>query len=79
MVGIKEKLQPMWKPPQEEIDIENPTPLMNPVHLGCTQREAEVDHQTFQSKPKFFKRIAATRVPEDTQTKEQVPSRKVTA
>ena len=32
------------------MDLEDPTPLLSQVYLGCTYREAKVDHPAFQAK-----------------------------
>ena len=43
---------------QKEID---PTPLMNQVFVGCTQRDAKVDLQAVQSKTELFNTSTTTR------------------
>ena len=57
--GWKEKNMDLtWKSLQKEIGLENPTPLMKQVFLGCTQREATVDPQAVQSKTELFRKSA---------------------
>ena len=51
----------MWKILQKEIDIEDPTPLIDHVYLGCTQREAKVDLHAVQSQTGLFKKLTTTR------------------
>ena len=41
MVGKKETLGPMWKVLRKESDLVHPTPLLNQVFWGCTQRETQ--------------------------------------
>ena len=55
----------MWKRLENKIDLEGPTPIMNQVYLGCSQRPAEVDEQIIASKAEFFKRITTSRVKDD--------------
>ena len=47
-----------------EIDVEDPTPLMDPVYLGCTQRERErettVDYRAVRDKIELFRTWTAT-------------------
>ena len=50
----------LWKFLRKEIDPEDPTPLLNQLHLGCTQREAEVDHHAVQAKAHLFRRFTTT-------------------
>ena len=65
MVGKTESLGPMWKRLEKKIDLEGPTPIMNQVYLGCSQRPAEVDEELIASKAEFLKRITTSRVKDD--------------
>ena len=46
---------------QKEINLEDPTPFLDHVHLGCTQRVAKVDPQAVQSKTELFKKLTTTK------------------
>ena len=41
----------MWQSQQVEIGLEDPTPIVNQVYLGCTQRDTQADIKTVKSKP----------------------------
>ena len=41
MVGGRHKMSPMWKKFVKLVDLEEPTPFLDHVNLGCTQRECE--------------------------------------
>ena len=45
----------MWIRLQEQIDFEDPTPLIDLVYLRCTHGEGKVGDQAFQSKSAWFK------------------------
>ena len=49
MVGKKEHVNPRWKVLRNDIDLEEPTPLLNQVSLDCIQRDAGVDHHALQA------------------------------
>ena len=70
----------MWdlcgKIQRKEVDLEDPTPLLNEIFFGCTQREAEVDHHAVQAKADLFRRITSTEV---TDEKKETTSRPITA
>ena len=51
MVGKKQNIDCMWKTLQKEIYLEDPTPSLDQVSLGCTQREAKCDPQAAHPKP----------------------------
>ena len=55
-------LGPMWTNLRKDIDLEDPTFLLNQVCWGFTQREAEVDHETVQSKADLYRRITTAEV-----------------
>ena len=49
MVERKQSMEKLWKFCKKEIDFEDPTPIIDQVCVGCTQREAKVDVQAVQS------------------------------
>ena len=55
MVGKSEDVGSVWKTLQNDIDLAEPTSLLNQVFLGCTQREAEVDQEAVQSETDLFR------------------------
>ena len=76
----EENMDLTWKSLQKDIGLENPTPLMNQVFLGCTQKEATVDDQAVQSKTEWFKKLTTIReVDVEDQTKETESLQKITA
>ena len=42
MAGKKQNLDPMWKLLKKEVDLGEPTSLLDRVYLGCTQRECQI-------------------------------------
>ena len=40
--GKKQNLDPMWKLLNKEVDVGEPTSLLDHVYLGCTQRQCEI-------------------------------------
>ena len=57
---------------QKEVDLEDPTPWIDQVYLGSTQREAKVDPKTVQSQTELFKNLWTTmEADEKDQTKEK--------
>ena len=61
MVGKEQHNGPMWTILQKEIDLEYPTPVIDQVYLGCTQREAMVDPQAVHSETDLFKKLTTTK------------------
>ena len=57
----RNNIRTLWKTLQEKIDHVCPTPLIDQVYLGCTQREAKVDPQAVQSNTELFKQQTTTR------------------
>ena len=54
MVGQKKKdMGPMWRNLQKEIDLEDPTPLIDQVYVGCTQDKQRLISKHFS--PKLLK------------------------
>ena len=71
IVGMKQNMNSMWKTLQNEIDFEAPTPLLDQLYLGCTQREATVDSPSVQSQIDLYNKLTTTReADEKHQTKE---------
>ena len=62
MVGKKHTLGPVWESLRQDIDLEDPTPLLIRVYLGCTQREAEVDHAAVQAETNLSRRLTTDKV-----------------
>ena len=44
LVGKKQNMRPTWQIQHQEIDLEDPTPVIDQVYSECTQTEAKVDH-----------------------------------
>ena len=42
LAGKKQNIDPMWKVPNKEVDLGEPTPFLDHVYLGCTQRQCEI-------------------------------------
>ena len=42
MAGKKQNIDPMWKVLNEEIELGAPTPFLDHVCLGCTQRQCAI-------------------------------------
>ena len=43
MIGCKESSAPMWRRLRKNLDLEDPTPIVDKVHLGCTDGAAAID------------------------------------
>ena len=41
MAGKQQNMAPMWKKLMTNVDIDEPTSFLDPVYLGCTQRESK--------------------------------------
>ena len=50
---------------EDKIDLEGPTPLVDQVYLGCSQRSSEVNEELIASKADFLKRITTSRVKDE--------------
>ena len=48
MGGKKNNLKPMWHKLMKQVDLEEPTPLLDQVYLGCTQRECKPNQKIVQ-------------------------------
>ena len=80
MVGKKQNMGSMWNILRKESDLGDPTPSIDQVYLGCSEREAKVDLQAIQSKTELFKKITTTREAEEKhQTKGTYSLEKITA
>ena len=61
MAGKREHLGPMWTILRKGIDLEDLISFLNHMLLlGCSQREAEVDHEAIQSEYDLFRRNTTT-------------------
>ena len=40
--GKRQNINPMWKVPNIEVDLGEPTSFLDHVYLGCTQRQCEM-------------------------------------
>ena len=60
LVGKKQNLDPMWKVPNKEVDLGEPTSFLDHVFLGCTQRQCEMSKNTVDNyRTMFESRISA--------------------
>ena len=44
LAGKKQNIDPMWKVPNKEVDLGEPTFFLNHENLGCTQRQCEISN-----------------------------------
>ena len=59
-VGWKENLDPMWTVLNKEVDLGEPTSLLDHVNLGCTQRKCEISKNIVDNyRTMFESRISA--------------------
>ena len=42
LAGKKQNIDPMWNVLNKEVDLGDPTPFLDHVFLGCTQRQCEI-------------------------------------
>ena len=68
-VGCEESLAPRWAEMRKKIDLEEPTPLIDQVDVGCTQRAATVDEETITTKTELLQNITTSHVDQNTQEK----------
>ena len=60
LAGKKQKIDPMWKILNKEVDLGEPTSLLDHVYLGCTQRKFEISKEKLDNyRTKFESRISA--------------------
>ena len=63
LAGKKQKLDPMWKILNKEVDLGEPTSFLDHVYLGCTQRQCEISKDFVDNyRTMFESRISAERV-----------------
>ena len=61
---------------QNEIDLEDSTPLIDQVYLGCTQKDVLVHLQTVQSQTELFRKLVTTRETDEKISREKYIRRK---
>ena len=60
LAGKKQNIDPMWKVLNKEVDLGEPTPFLDHVYLGCTQRQCEISKDIVDNyKTMFESRISA--------------------
>ena len=60
IVGKKQNIDPLWKVLMKEVDLGEPTPFLDHVHLRCTQRECETSKDIVDNyRTMFESRISA--------------------
>ena len=60
MAVRKQNMAPMWKKLMELVDLDEPTSFLDPVYLGCTQRECKLNETIIEEYTKMFEsRISA--------------------
>ena len=60
LAGKKQNLDPMWKVPNKEVDLGEPTSFLDHVYLGCTQRHCEISKDIVDNyRTMFESRISA--------------------
>ena len=62
LAGKKQNIDPMWKVPNKEVDLGEPTSFLDHVYLGCTQRQCEISKYIVDNHSTMFEsRISVTR------------------
>ena len=62
LAGKKQNIDPMWKVLNKEVDLEEPTSVLDHVYLGCTQRQCEISQDIVDNyRTMFESRISAER------------------
>ena len=60
LAGKKQKLDPMWKVLNKEVDLGEPTSFLDHVYLGCTQRQCQTSKDIVDNyRTMFESRISA--------------------
>ena len=60
LTGKKQKINPMWKVLNKEVDLGEPTSFLDHVYLGCTQRQCEISNDIVDNyRAMFESRISA--------------------
>ena len=57
LTGKKQNLDPMWKVLNKEIDLEEPTSVLDHVYLGCTQRQCQISKDIVDNYRTIFESI----------------------
>ena len=60
MAGKKQNIDPMWKVLNKEVDLGEPTSFLDPVYLGCTQRQCEISKNTVDNTRTVFESRIST-------------------
>ena len=62
LAGNKQNINPMWTVLNKDVDLGKPTSFLDPVYLGCTQRQCEICKDIVDNFGAMFKsRISAER------------------
>ena len=69
MVGRGEMLSRVWAKLRQKIDLQDPTPSIGQVYLGCTQRAAMIDEETIRTRTEMLQRTTPS-------TADEVPKKK---
>ena len=59
LAGKKQKLDPMWKVLNKEVDLGEPTSFLDHVYFGCTQRQCQISRDVDNYRTMFESRISA--------------------
>ena len=60
LAGKKQSKNPMWKVLNKEVDLGDPTPILDHVNLGCIQRQCEISKDIVDNyRTMFESRISA--------------------
>ena len=60
LAGKKQNIDPMWKVPNKEVDLGEPTSFFDHVYLVCTQRQCEISKDIVDNcRAMFESRISA--------------------
>ena len=60
LAGKKQNIRPMWKVLNKEVDLGEPTSILDHVYLGCTQRQCEISKDIVDNyRTMFESRISA--------------------
>ena len=62
MIGRTESSSPMWARFRKEIELEDPTPLVDQEYSGCVQSAATVDEETINTKHEMFQQFPSSDV-----------------
>ena len=60
LAGKKQNIDLLWKVPNTEVDLGEPTSFLDLAYLGCTQRQCEISKDSVDSDRTMFEsRISA--------------------